>query len=264
VIEGLADRLARRLDGATAASPVAVAVQNEMDAMWRDRFATLDLAAVRDSFLADGEFLVLDRLVPATVTGRAMAEIDRGRPTRSRVPWVRAAQHLGWRTLQRIAPISVAIYRSPVFLDWMTALVGRPMLLKDDADDHACATYEYDRQGDGMQFHYDTCGCDEGASYSQLLSLHDTSTQRLVVDLHKKDSKPVERRVLQTLPGTLVVFCGSKVWHGVTPLGRNERRIILSMSYASDPTMRPWNRLFELVKDAVLYFGPASLLRGPR
>src|SRR5258706_1368434 len=113
-----------------------------------------------------------------------------------------------------------------------------------------------------MQFHYDTCGCDEGTSYTQLLSLCDRSTQRLVVDLHKKDGKPVERRTLQTLPGTLVVFCGSKVWHGVSPLHAGERRVVLSMSYASDPSMPPWRRLYENVKDAILYFGPTSLVRG--
>jgi hypothetical protein len=174
---------------------------------------------------------------------------------------VRSAQHVGWRALQRIAPLSAAIYRSQVFVDWMTDLIGRPMLLKDPEDDHACATYEYDRKGDGMQFHYDTCGCDEGASYTQLLSLHDRSTQRLIVDLHTKDDAPVERRMLQTLPGTLVIFCGSKVWHGVSPLGAGERRVMLSMSYASDPTMPPWRRLYENVKDALLYFGPTALLQ---
>ena len=83
----------------------------------------------------------------------------------------------------------------------------------------------------------------------------------MIVDLHTKDGKPVERRVLQTLPGTLVVFCGSKVWHGVTPLGAGERRIMLSMSYASNPSMPPWRRLYENVKDAVLYFGPTALLQ---
>ena len=67
---------------------------------------------------------------------------------------------------------------------------------------------------------------------------------------------------LQTLPGTLVVFCGSKVWHGVSALQAGERRVILSMSYASDPSMPPWRRLYENVKDAILYFGPTSLVRG--
>ena len=263
-MERLAGRVAFRIGKAIAPPPVPAPIQDEVDAMWRDVFGKLDLAHVRDRFFADGEFVLLEELVPAAFVARMLAEIDTARPTRSRVPWIRSAQHVGWRTLQRIAPISTAIYRSQVFVDWMTELVGKPMQLKHPSDDHACATYEYERAGDHMRFHYDTCGCDDGASYSQLLSLHDRSTQRLLVDLHTKDGQPVERRSLSTRAGTLTVFCGSKVWHAVTPLGPGERRVILSMSYATDPSMPPWRWLYENVKDAMIYFGPASLLRGGR
>lgn len=264
MMERLAGRVALRIGEAIAPPPVPAQVQDEVDAMWRDVFGKLDLPRVRDRFFADGEFVVLEELVPRPLVMRALAEIDTARPTRSRVPWIRSAQHVGWRTLQRVAPLSTALYRSAVFVDWMTALVGKPMQLKHPSDDHACATYEYERAGDHMRFHYDTCGCDDGASYSQLLSLHDRSTQRLLVDLHTKDDQPVERRILQTLPGTLTVFCGSKVWHAVSPLGRGERRVILSMSYATDPSMPPWRWLFENIKDAMIYFGPGSLFGGGR
>ncbi len=264
MMERLAGRVALRLGEVTAPPPVPAPVQDEVDAMWRDVLGKLDTARVRDRFFADGEHVILEELVPRAFVARALAEIDTARKTRSSIPWFRSAAHVGWRALQRIAPISTAIYRSAVFVDWMTALVGKPMQLKHPSDDHACATYEYERAGDHMRFHYDTCGCDDGASYSQLLSLHDRSSQRLLVDLHTRDGKPVERRSLATPAGTLTVFCGSKVWHAVTPLGPGERRVILSMSYATDPTMPPWRWLFENIKDAVLYFGPASLLRGGR
>ena len=260
MIDALVDKVAKRIG--TVAAPVPPEIQNEVDAIWRDRFGTLELAAERARFVADGEFAVFPELLPGAFVARVIAEIDAAQPRRSKVPLIRSAQHVGWRTLQRIAPLSAALYRSPVFLDWMTALVGRPMQLKDPADDHACATYEYTRAGDHMRSHYDACGCEEGASYTQLLSLCDRSTQRLIVDLHTKDDRPVERRLIQTLPGTLVVFCGSKVWHGVSPLGAGQRRVNLSMSYASDPTMKPWKRLYENVKDALLYFGPSALVRG--
>ncbi len=269
----LADRVEARLDaivdrvaGVIAApiAPVPPGIQAEIDGLWHERLGALDLPRLREGFLADGELVVLPALLPAAFVGCVLAEIDAAEPRRTRIPLVRAAQHVGWRTLQRISPRSTALYRSPVFLDWMTALVGRPMQAKDPADDHACATYEYTRVGDHMRPHYDTCGCEDGASYTQLLSLHDSSSQRLIVDLHTRGDRPVERRSIPTPPGTLVVFCGSKVLHSVTPLGRGERRVILSMSYASDPTMKPWKRLFENVKDALLYFGPSALVRGIR
>jgi hypothetical protein len=259
MMKRFAGRVAIRIGEATAPPPVPVTIQNEVDAAWRAAFARLDVAAVRARFVEDDECIVLDQLLPRELVGRAAREIDEARATRSWVEWFRSAQTVGWRELQRSAPVTTALYRSRAFVDWMTELVGKPMQLKHDSDDHACATYEYNRAGDHMRFHYDTCGCDEGASYSQLLSLHDRSTQRLMLHLHTKSDRPVVRRIVQTPPGTLVVFCGSKIWHGVTPLGANERRVILSMSYATDPTMDPWKWLFETVKDAVLYFGPRSV-----
>lgn len=255
------EKVARKLSAGFAPPAVPAAVQARVDAMWQAQLTPLDLPALRERFHADGELVVLPDLVPAALCAEALAEIDRVPATRSRLPWLRSAQHVGWRTLQRVAPLSTAIYRSQVFLDWTSELVGRAMHLKDDQDDHACATYEYDRKGDGMRFHYDTCGCEEGASYTQLLSLCDRSTQRLLVDLHTKDSRPVERRELRTPPGTMVIFCGSKVWHGVSKMGAGQRRVILSMSYASNPSMPPLRRLYENAKDAVLYFGPSALLQ---
>jgi hypothetical protein len=260
MIDALVERIAQRID--TPAVPVPAAIQAEVDALWRDRLATIDLAAARAQFAADGELLVVPELVAEPYVTRVLAEIDAARARRARVPLVRAAQHVGWRTLKRVSPRAAALYRSRVFLDWTSALVGKPMQLKDEADDHACATYDYTRAGDHMAPHYDTCGCEDGASYTQLLSLCDRSNQRLVVELHTKDGRPIERRQLRTPPGTLVVFCGSKVLHSVTPLGAGERRVQLSMSYASDPTMKPWLRLYENVKDALLYFGPTALVRG--
>ena len=262
MIDTLVERIARSIDPPYV--PVSVAIQEAVDALWRDRLASIDLAAARSQFLADGELLVLPELFSEAYVTRVLSEIATARARRVRIPLIHSAEHTGWRTLQRVSPHSAALYRSRVFLDWMSQLVDRRLQLKDEADDHACATYEYTRRGDHVAPHYDTCGCADGASYTQLLSLSDRSSQRLVVDLHTRDGGRVERREIRTPTGTLVVFCGSKVLHSVTPLGAGERRIILSMSYASDPSMKPWQRLFENVKDAVLYFGPSTLVRGFR
>src|SRR4051794_40747263 len=106
MMEALVDRVATRIGASFAAPPVPADIQNEVDAMWRERFATQDTIALHEQFVADGEFLVLDRFVPQPIVDRALREIDAERPVRSRVPWVRSAQHVGWRALQRIAPFT--------------------------------------------------------------------------------------------------------------------------------------------------------------
>jgi hypothetical protein len=62
-------------------------------------------------------------------------------------------------------------------------------------------------------------------------------------------------------PGTVVLFNGDKLWHAVTPLGKGEERIILTLQYVTNQQIGPVKKLFSNVKDAFAYFGPAALLR---
>jgi NAD(P)-dependent dehydrogenase (short-subunit alcohol dehydrogenase family) len=236
--------------------------QAEVDRILKRAFDALDFEAVKSAFHEQGEFVFLERVLPADLAARMAAEVTSPqlRRHRSVLPFIRSAGHVGYRQLSARAPITVAVYRSPHFLDFMSRLTGKQLYLKSDQDDHACTTYEYTKSGDGMRFHYDTCGCEEEASYSMIVGLVDRSSQRLLCDLNKKNpGRPVTRVTLKTPPGSMALFCGSKVWHGVSPLGKDEHRVVLSLSYASNPAMPKPRRLAENVKDAVLYFGPSAL-----
>ncbi len=235
-----------------------------VDASLRRSFGALDEEGIRRRYAAENEFEFVPDFVEPAMLARLRSELTL--PTlkvhRSKLPFVRKAGHIGWRALQKKAPTVVALYESQVFLDWMSDLVGAPMYLKHPEDDHACAAYVYTKRGDGMQYHYDTCGCEEGTSYTMIVSIVDDSSQRFLAKLHKDDpSRANQALSLQTTPGGAVIFCGSKVWHAVSPLGKGERRLVLSLSYATKPTMSHQRRLSENVKDAVLYFGPSALLQ---
>ena len=43
--------------------------------------------------------------------------------------------------------------------------------------------------------------------------------------------------------------------HEVTPLGENERRVILTMEFVTNPCISRVNRLIANLKDNYLYFG---------
>ncbi|EKD45004.1 MAG: hypothetical protein ACD_70C00118G0001 [uncultured bacterium] len=60
---------------------------------------------------------------------------------------------------------------------------------------------------------------------------------------------------VHTYPGTLVIFSGNTLWHEVTPLAKNEKRVILTMEFVTDVRMTPWNRFISHTKDRFLYFG---------
>jgi len=59
----------------------------------------------------------------------------------------------------------------------------------------------------------------------------------------------------------MVFFDGDKLLHRVTPLADGEVRISLTFEYVTDPSMRPWRRVFSNMKDAVAYFGFSEVFR---
>src|SRR3972149_1071912 len=45
-------------------------------------------------------------------------------------------------------------------------------------------------------------------------------------------------------PGTFVLLKGDKLWHAVTPLGKGEERIILTLQYVTNQEMGPFKKMF--------------------
>ncbi len=61
-----------------------------------------------------------------------------------------------------------------------------------------------------------------------------------------------------TPPNALVVFEGAKVRHKVTPIAAGERRIVLSMTYCTDPRNSVVQESMRRVKDTA-FFGIRAL-----
>ena len=67
---------------------------------------------------------------------------------------------------------------------------------------------------------------------------------------------------MATEPGSLVIFNGDKVYHGVSPSRESERRVVYTMEYVTSQEMGRVQRLYSNLKDAFTYFGIRALLRG--
>ena len=72
---------------------------------------------------------------------------------------------------------------------------------------------------------------------------------------------PVDRAVA-THPGSMVIFNGDKVYHGVSPSRDGDRRVVFTMEFVTSREMGRVQRLFSNLKDAFAYFGIRALLRG--
>jgi alkylated DNA repair dioxygenase AlkB len=218
--------------------------------------ATLDVAALRATYLAQNEALILERLFPDSVIAPMVDEVERvrGSLNRNYIPRHKKGGSVGYYTLRERAPAILTLYRSPAFLDFVRTITGAPADRCPETDPHACALYYYTEPGDHIGFHFDTSYY-KGTRYTVLVGLVERSSSRLVCQIHKDDPSRRREVSLATEPGTLVLFNGDKLWHKITPLGDGEERVSLTLEYVTDPEMTPAKRFISNMKDAVAYFG---------
>jgi hypothetical protein len=270
-IDRIADAVADRLDAFNhSVDPIAgastdPALQAEVDALLAPALLR-DFDRVQRDFAQDNEYVCVDQALPAEVVDRIRQEIVVGQASRSFVPWYRSAGSIGYRRIQLEAPFTAAVYRSKAMRDYVSALCGKPIFCKSDDDDHACTFYVYSKRGDRMSFHYDVCGCEDAASYSMIIGIVDDSTQKLRVELHRGDATRTARSLaISTRPGLMITFAGSKVWHGVSRLGRHELRVTLGLAYATDDDRQPSKRrLVKVMADTLFHFGIGGMLKRRR
>jgi len=224
-----------------------------------------DWERVSSEYLDQDELVVLDQGVPAGVLEQLQAELDRlkDRVHRNHIPTIRKGGNIGYREIIRNAPAMTALYRSPYLIEYVSRLAGKRLFLKSPKDEHACTLYFYSEARDKMRFHYDTCGCEDGASYTVIIGLVNRTQATLRCRLHTKNPHRAERELaIATHPGSVVIFCGSKIYHAVTPLRAGEYRAVLSLSYVTEQKQpKGFWRFTENAKDSLLYFGLPALMQ---
>jgi alkylated DNA repair dioxygenase AlkB len=223
--------------------------------------AALDVAALRRAYLAQNEFVHVERLFPESVFAPMVEEVQRVRGTinRNYIPRHKKGGSVSYYTLREQAPAILTLYRSPAFLAFLRAVTGAPAAdLCPETDPHACALYYYTEPGDHIGFHFDTSYY-KGTRYTVLLGLVERSSSRLVCQTHRDDPSRNREVALATEPGTLVLFNGDTLWHKITPLGEDEERVSLTLEYVTDPGMTRAKRFVSNMKDAIAYFGFRSV-----
>lgn len=227
--------------------------------------SALDVERLRKEYWDQNEFLFLRKFLPESVVREAMvpeAERLKSRLNRNYIPMHKKGGSVSYFLLREQAPIFLEIYRSPAFIEFVSALAGTHLMVCPENDPHACALYYYTEPGDHIGFHFDTSYYN-GARYTVLLGLINQSVHcKLACHLHKKDpTREVKELELLTEPGDLAVFNGDKLWHAVTPLGEGEYRVMLTLEYLTDPTMGSFKRIYSNLKDAFAYFGLKAFLK---
>jgi len=205
------------------------------------------------------KLLVIDNFImPEFVKNHFLPEIENCNDYIHRVfvPTFKKSGSVSSQNLEKYAPQLYALYRSEIMKQFVEKITGESLQLCPKDDPHSVALYHYTEPGDYIGVHYDkSFYC--GRRFTVLLGMiQDACASKLVCYLgatkFNRRKNPMD---VFTHPGTLVIFDGDVLWHEVTPLAENERRVVLTMEYVTDNRMTRLNRFVSHFKDRLLYFG---------
>jgi hypothetical protein len=177
---------------------------------------------------------------------------------RSYLPLHKKGGAIAYGTLRKLAPKTVALYHCVEHQKAISAIVSARVLPTPVEDESSLSILVYDRPGDHIGWHYDH-NFYRGRHFTVLLPIENwgrgadgLSAARLMARLHGRDA------VVLTPPNTLVVFEGARMLHRATPIDDGERRVVLSMTYCTDPRNSRLQEAARRIKDTA-FFGLRTL-----
>jgi len=231
-----------------------------------DAAAGADEEALRQTYIDQDEFLVLDRFLPEEILQQWDEELEVLKPHihRSYIPKHKKGGSVSYQPIAEMAPALHGVYHSPALQGLLKAVTGSDVNECPASDLHRCALYAYTEEGDHIGWHYDTSYYKD-KRWTLLVGFQDASTSKLLCRLHtRQEGHAVEELALRVGRGTLVLFSGDKVYHAVSPLGAGEHRYIVTMQYVTTGRMNPFMRFVSNMKDSIAYFGLRQVFLGGR
>ncbi len=185
--------------------------------------------------------------------GEALAGIER-----SYVPAHKKGGTVAYETIIARAPAILGLYHSEAFQLMVSRIVGVRVLPTPLYDQSSLSVLVYDRPGDHIGWHYDH-NFYRGRHFTLLVPLLNTGHDENGLS-HARLSASIagRRREIAAAPNTLVLFEGAKVRHKVSPIAAGERRVVLSMTYCTDPRANLAQAVARRIKDTA-FFGLRAL-----
>lgn len=211
--------------------------------------AELATAFARDPLMRVGEFLHPEALAAL----RAEAESNIPRMTRTYIPTHKKGRTLSYENIHRHAHGCLGFYHSPEVQRWVSAVVGVLVQPTPDQDQSSLSVLCYNEAGDHIHWHYDH-NFYRGRHFTVLLSLANQSAAGGVSQSTLMRKLPgVGEQPVDTSPNSLVVFEGTRVLHRASPTAPGDLRVMLSMTYCTDPRIHWLKEFARRVKDTAFY-----------
>jgi 2OG-Fe(II) oxygenase superfamily len=207
----------------------------------------------------DDRFVTLPDLLPQPTFEVLKAEAQSlVAPERSFVPAHKKGGTVAYETLIEAAPAIVALYHSEGFRNFISRVAGVAVQPTPINDQSSLSLLFYDRPGDHIGWHYDH-NFYRGRHFTVLLMLINAGHTAGGLSHGELRARVAGREItVRAQPNTLVVFEGAQVRHKATPVEADELRLVLSMTYCTDPRARWWQGMSRRIKD-IAYFGIRAL-----
>jgi hypothetical protein len=177
---------------------------------------------------------------------------------RSFIPTHKKGGTIAYETLIANAPQTVSLYHCAEFHRILSAILGQKVMPTPPNDQSSLSVLFYERPGDHIGWHYDH-DFYRGRHFTVLIAIqnrgHQAEGLSAATLLAKHDGREI---VVPTAPNTFVFFEGSKVLHKVTPIEAGERRVMLSMTFATDTRSTLAMGIARRFKD-IAFFGVRAL-----
>ena len=228
-----------------------------LESLLEDTLARLDKQSLKNLYTNQDEALVIENFLPAEILDSILARLPDLETSihRNYIPGHKKGGSISRFDLDKKIPVIPQLYQSRSLWNFFEFLSGRRLLSCPESDPHTYALYYYTDEGDHVGYHYDTSYYKD-SRYTLLFGLVDHSSCQLECQLYKDNpARETQQINIALSPGTLVFFNGDKLWHRVTPLGKNEKRIVLTMEFLTNRQMSMVGRFVSNMKDSIAYFG---------
>jgi hypothetical protein len=177
---------------------------------------------------------------------------------RSFIPLHKKGGTIAYSAIRELAPEVTEFYRSRAHCQAISDILGvwlEPTPLRDES---SLSILRYERPGDHIGWHYDH-NFYRGRHFTVLLAIENRGfcAEGLSASSLMVRSGTAEQAI-PTPANTLVVFEGARVLHKVTPIREGERRVVLSMTYCTDPRNSVTREIGRRIKDTA-FFGLRAL-----
>jgi hypothetical protein len=188
---------------------------------------------------------------------RSEAEKNIPRMVPSYIPMHKKGNTLSYENIHRHAHGCLGLYHSPELQNWVSDIVGMKIQPTPDQDQSSLSLLCYKEPGDHINWHYDH-NFYKGRHFTVLLSLANESRQGDVSQSQLMKRTPTRDEAIDTSPNVLVIFEGARVLHRASPTAEGDLRIMLSMTYCTDPRISRVREIARRMKDTA-FFGLRAL-----